>query len=176
MHLVCLGVTRRLLHLLTRGPLTCRLSGIRRDEISDHLVSLRNSVPREFGRHPRSLKEMDRWKAAEFRQILLYTGILVLKRKISKEIYSHYLILTIAMHILLNPGLCQMYSEYAQKIFVLFVEQVGSVYGRDQYVYNVHGLIHLASDAKKFGTLDDISSFPFENFLQKLKKLVRKPS
>lgn len=49
---------------------------------------------------------------------------------------------------------------------------MGSSYGRGQFVYSVYGLIHLASDAKQFGTLDNISSFPFENFLQKLKKFL----
>ena len=43
-------------------------------------------------------------------------------------------------------------------------------------VYNIHGLVHLANDVRKFGSLDNVSSFPFENFLQSLKKMVRKPT
>ena len=43
-------------------------------------------------------------------------------------------------------------------------------------MYNVHGLTHLATEAKQHGTLDNISSFPFENYLKNLKKMVRKPS
>lgn len=42
-------------------------------------------------------------------------------------------------------------------------------------VYNVHCLVHLSEDAKVYGSLD-ISSFPFENFLAKLKRIVRKPT
>jgi len=38
----------------------------------------------------------------------------------------------------------------------------------------VHGFIHLAQDAKRFGTLDTFSSFKYENYLQILKKLLRK--
>ena len=38
------------------------------------------------------------------------------------------------------------------------------------------GFVHLANDAVHIGGLDNISSFPFENFLQKLKLLFRKPS
>jgi len=37
-------------------------------------------------------------------------------------------------------------------------------------------LIHIADDAHRFGILDNISAFPFENYLGKLKKLIRKPS
>lgn len=43
-------------------------------------------------------------------------------------------------------------------------------------VYNVHCLVHLSEDAKVYGSLDNISSFPFENFLAKLKRIVRKPT
>ena len=42
-------------------------------------------------------------------------------------------------------------------------------------VYIVHCLVHLAKDAKRYGSLEHISSFPFENFLSILKRLVRKP-
>jgi len=43
-------------------------------------------------------------------------------------------------------------------------------------VYNVHGLIHLAADVKQFGPLDSFSAFPFESFLGRLKKMLRKPN
>lgn len=38
----------------------------------------------------------------------------------------------------------------------------------------MHSLIHLAQDAKRFGTLDTFSSFKYENYLQILKKLLKK--
>jgi len=50
------------------------------------------------------------------------------------------------------------------------------LYGEGMLVYNVHGLIHLAGDVRRFGTLDNFSAFPFENALKHIKKLVRKPS
>ena len=80
------------------------------------------------------------------------------------------------MHILLNPTLCQCYNDYAHQLLCTYFQQFGAIYGKDQLVYNVHGLIHLSNDAKRFGPLDNISSFPYENFLHKLKRLIRKPS
>jgi hypothetical protein len=34
-------------------------------------------------------------------------------------------------------------------------------------------MVHLADEVKEFGSLDACSSFPFENYMQKLKRLVR---
>jgi len=41
-------------------------------------------------------------------------------------------------------------------------------------VYNMHSLIHTVDDVVRFGPLNTISCFPFENHLRLLKKLVRK--
>ncbi len=64
MHLVCLGVVKRLLLLWLRGPLTqCRLGNRITTTISELLVGLQSHLPREFLRKGRSLTEVDRWKA-----------------------------------------------------------------------------------------------------------------
>lgn len=46
------------------------------------------------------------------------------------------------------------------------------LYSRDQLVYNLHSLIHLADDAKHYGALDNCSSFKYKSYLGQLKKLV----
>lgn len=38
--------------------------------------------------------------------------------------------------------------------------------------FNVHSLLHLADDAAEYGCLDNISCFPFENYLGHLKRIV----
>jgi hypothetical protein len=88
MHLVHLGVVRRLLLYWIRGPKTTRVSSRHVMMISDNLLHIRSYVPNEFARKPRSLNEMDKWKATEFRQFVLYTGMLVLKPVIEKKIIS----------------------------------------------------------------------------------------
>lgn len=80
------------------------------------------------------------------------------------------------MHILLNSRLVELHSDYARELVHLFHVHFGQIYGVTSLVYNMHGLIHLADDAKLYGSLDNISSFPFDFFFKYLKKMVRKPS
>lgn len=56
-----------------------------------------------------------------------------------------------------------------------FVANYMLLYGKKNIVYNVHNLVHIADDAARFGALDNISAFPFESFLGRLKKMVRRP-
>ncbi|KAJ8017353.1 hypothetical protein DPEC_G00016980 [Dallia pectoralis] len=74
MHQVCLGVTKKLLFIWCRGEKGMRISAGQVQEISSRLLQLKSSIPSIFARTPRGLDELERWKATEFRQFLLYTG------------------------------------------------------------------------------------------------------
>ena len=63
MHLVCLDVMRRLLNL--SGLLPTRLKSSIVNDISSVLIGLQGFIPNEFARKPRSLRDVDRWKATE---------------------------------------------------------------------------------------------------------------
>ena len=79
--------------------------------------------------------------------------------------YKHFLYLSIAIRILLSSSLIQYYTDYAGQLLQYFVQIFSDIYGKDQIVYNVHSLIHLADDAKQFGVLDNCSSFKYESYL-----------
>ncbi len=176
MHTCCLGVTRRLIQMWMKGKhLRTRLPSKHIQEISDRLVALRPFMPQEFARKPRALTEVDRWKATEFRQFMLYTGPVVLKGFVESEIYDNFLLFSVGMFLLLSPGLSASMIEFANKVLLSFVRHYSGVYGTDEVVFNVHQVIHLAEEYKAFGPLDNISAFPNENYLGGLKRLVRKP-
>ena len=177
MHLVCLGVVKRMLLWLIEGPRLCRLSQLQQQQISDRLNSIRGKMPSEFARQPRGLQEVKRWKATEFRQFLLYSGPIVLKGKLSKSYYQHFLSLSTSITILCYPAQESRPMEllnYAEKLLIWFVREAKALYGTAFLSYNVHNLIHLVSDVRYHRcSLDGISAFPFENYLQILKKYVR---
>ncbi len=177
MHLVCLGVVRRLLrYVKSEGPKCCLLSYKQQCEVSDKLISFRDYVPSEFARRPRSLVELDRWKATEFRQFMLYTGPVALRGIMSSDLYEHFLCLFIAMTILLydDSRKREAYVGYARNLLNVFVTNARKLYGETFTVYNVHNLLHLADDVDIHRcSLDFISAFPFENHLRILKGSVR---
>lgn len=74
MHLICLGVMKKLLFLWTKGPLNVRLRSKSVDDLSSSLLSLKNCITSDFVQSVRSMKELNRFKATEFRTIVLYRG------------------------------------------------------------------------------------------------------
>ena len=175
MHLVCLGVMRRTLHYLMKGARICRLSQQQIQLISDNLVNLNGKLPSEFSRQPRSLHLIVRWKATEFREFILYTGPLVLKDILHEEYYSHFLTLHCAMRILLSPDDTRNeYIDFAKNLLSYFVAKAKRIYGDSFTVYNIHNLLHLAEDCQNLhSSLNEISAFKFENYLQVIKKSIR---
>ena len=118
MHLLCLGVMRRLLRIWTKADKGKRveimhsLPPSKQNRISENLVSLQPHIPDAFARKPRSLAELANWKATEFRQFLLYTGTTVLAGVLSKEPYAHFATLSLASRILVSPTLAKKYLPY----------------------------------------------------------------
>jgi len=68
----------------------------------------------------------------------------------------------------------KLYVEYAKLLIQYFVKTFIILYGKENVSHNIHNLLHLSDEAKKFGTLQEFSAFPFENYLQSILKLIRK--
>ncbi|XP_049425227.1 uncharacterized protein LOC125884374 isoform X1 [Epinephelus fuscoguttatus] len=175
MHSVCLGVVRKLLNIWLRGPLKFRLPASIVNQMSDCLTGLRDHIPVEFARKPRTLRELDRWNATEFRMFLLYIGPVILPSYLDTNIYNNFMLLFSGIAILVSPTLSSLYCQYSETLLQMFVTHFGQICGKDSLVFNVHSLVHLAQDVRLHGCLDNIAAFPYENHLQMLKKLVRKP-
>lgn len=86
------------------------------------------------------MSESERWKSTEWRQFLLYTGLVVLRDVLSPEEYNHFVSLSVAMSILLDSDdrLRNYYLNYAKQLLRQFVLNASGLYGDTFVTYNVH--------------------------------------
>ena len=179
MHLICLGIMKRLLVFYWIGAKKKTHVSFSRNQVSKlsaRLESLRKSVPVEFPRKIRGLAEAARFKATEYRFFLLYSGPIVLKGILKTELYKHFLLLHTATRILCSAEMCSL-AEYAKSLYKHFFNFLENLYGSDSQITNMHHVLHLADDVINFKcTLDMLSSFDFENELGKTKRLLRSPN
>ena len=177
MHLVLEGVMKRVLRYWKgyfKRIRTGRLSSDMIKRVNERIAAI--NLPSEFNRQCRSLKHTDRWKATEYRSFLLYHGMVVTRGIIPSKTYKHFLSLVVAIRILCEHenNRRNELAPFGRELLQYFVGNSEEVYGPTFKVYNVHSLLHLVDDVDNFGRpLDDMSAFPFENYLGWLKKLVK---
>lgn len=99
---------------------------------------------------------------------------MVLRGLLSEPLYNHFMLLSASIYCCLNSVTCVHYLRFVRSSLVQFVNLAAEIYGKDVLVYNMHSVIHIPDDVARFGSLDTISCFPFENHLRSLKKLARK--
>jgi hypothetical protein len=174
MHLLFLGVTKKFLTTWVKGKLPLKLGPRYISKLDFNLLNTIKYIPIEFHRKPRTIKDLDHYKATEFRTFLLYTSISVLRDVLSKEKYCHFMDLQCAAYILLSQSANNVeWNDYAKQLLQRFVAKVPELYCKEFLIYNVHNLLHINEDALRYGNLSNISCFPFEDFMQQLKRVVR---
>lgn len=182
MHSVFLGVVRLLVNKFYRESVQressdkYRIKAGERKILSDRLVSFAATCPSEFSRKPRPLSEKDSLKATELRVLLLYTGLPSMLDIVTSDVFLNFKYLMIAVRILESPSLVVKYLAVADACLKLFVQTFKDIYGPENVVYNVHAVLHLADDAKQFGSLRNTTAFPFENYLGTLNDYIHKPN
>lgn len=174
MHLLYLGVVKKIIgQWMDRkrgGSQKLTLNSIK--ILNERMINYTKFYPQEFQRKPRRIDHYKMWKATEFRDFLLYTGPVALKDILSASTYKHFMALSTAARILSSNDYLK-YNKAASDLLYYVVRHFRTLYGISHMTYNVHGLLHLASDSAKFGPLDSFSAFKFESYLGKLKRKLR---
>lgn len=178
MHLVCLGVMKKLFSAWVCGKYSrqSKLPARSISIMSSRLEELKVYCPSDFARRPKSLDMCTKYKATEFRQFLLYTGPVVAYGILDHQLYTHFLLLHAAIRILVSASPSEAYLKFAELALKIFVNRCEDFYGATFYSYNVHGLIHLTDDVRQFGPLDSFSAFFYENNMKIFRKYCRKPN
>lgn len=174
MHLGCLGVMKKLLVDYWMKPSKSQIKRQDMLRVSQRMLNLSKDVPSEFQRTTRSLGEISKWKATEFRFFLLYCGMFVMKNILTDDQYQHFLLLATACRLLSCQKSCSQYADIAQIYLERFVLLAKELYGEETLVLNMHNLVHLADDVKYLDCcMSNLTAFPFENKLAQVKKCIR---
>lgn len=168
LHLLDLGVMRKLLRIWIEGTVTKNFKLSNNDKIMLDNKFSSTDLPSEIHRTVRSIQWLKFWKGSEYRTILLYVGITAFKNILAPDAYAHFIYLFCAVTICS----CESYKKFVPKakdLFTEFVEKYIDLYGLDAITINVHNLRHVTENVERFGNLNSISTYPFENAARHIK-------
>lgn len=182
LHLLELGVMKKCLIRWKEGSKGYKRHWKEEDivKLNEMLSASNNGIPSEIHRSVRSLHCLSDWKGSEYRTFLLYVGMVVLKDFLKQEEYQHFLKLCCAATICSSD----IYRKYVIRkdnrrslsdcLFHDYIEKYIEIFGSHSVSSNVHNLIHITDDVIKFGNLNNISTYPFENRLGMIKNKLKK--
>lgn len=145
------------------------------DKINLHLMKIRREMPTEIHRSIRDLGCLKFWKGTEFRTFLLYIGTVALKEDLSTEEYEHFKLLFCSIVLCSTKAYASIIdrSILVDTMLADYFEGYIEIYGQHTITSNVHNISHILDDVRRFGNLNTISTYPFENCLQSIKRRLR---
>lgn len=175
LHLFDHGVTSRLLNGFIKGDLAnvdAKWSGDQLKNMSNYLRTIKAPAEIRSNRPIRDLDCIAKWKGVEYRNFGLYVAIVVLKGNLKNYLYIHFILYFCAMRIFSSSVHLNDFALIGEKCMEVFLERFKLIYGRQFFTSNIHNLIHVSDDVKRFGALNTISTYPFESKLYKIKRML----
>lgn len=176
LHLFDHGITKKLL----TGFMTGKLGNIdakwcsqQIDIVSKYLLSIKAPYEIRGQRVIRDLSSVAKWKGIEFHNFALYVGIIVLNGNLPDYLYKHFLLYFCAYTIISSKRHLFSLSVVAEMCLKLFVERFKEIYGSHHFTMNLHNLLHVMEDVKRFGVINTFSTYPFEAYLFEIKRWLR---
>ncbi len=126
-------------------------------------------------RIPRNLKIYNKYKASEYRSMLLIFYP-IFQDILPKEYYDHLKLLVFALHIGEGRDIKTTDLETMHLLLNEHVEQFKSLYGERHCVNTIHSIIHFADTVYDYGPLQCYSTFHYESILGKVIFIIKKCS
>lgn len=179
LHLIDHGVSKKLLSMWLFGSklkivdrYKFKFSKNQVELINAKIFAANKEMSGDMHRSIRGLSYIKYWKGVEFRMFILNFGIVIFKDYLPIDMYNHLLVLFCALRVCFSEHY-KNYWSLSKDLFNDFVENFKILYGKCNIGSNVHNLVHVYEDVKKFGNLNSISAYKFENCLGRLKKRIQ---
>lgn len=174
LHQLHVGIMKKLLLCFTgqvrKMGFYSRWDHYRIKQVSQFLIKC--NMPSDINRAVRPLDCLAFWKATEFRTFLHYIGPVILRDFLPHDAYEHFLAFFCAVTICSSSKYLP-YIDAAELLLKNFIEIYINIYGHHTIGTNVHNLCHLTEEVKRFGPLPTFSTYPFENKLFQIKRMLR---
>jgi hypothetical protein len=127
--------------------------------------------PSEFPRTQRSIENFNIYKANEYRNLLFYSLINILKPFLPHEYYQDFLLYVLFMRILTQDEITNYDIEFAKNLIDEFLSEFEELYKEDNLSFNLHAHMHPPSQVAMFGPLHKVSCLSFEGVFKVCKDL-----
>ena len=142
LHAVLLGIMRMLLSLWFNPKYKHKefyINKSDRDEINKDLMKV--TPPDSITHVPRDMKYMKYLKGSELEDGLLHYYPILLKGKLPKKYYDHFLLLVYGIHALLKRKIHDREIDHAEFLLNKFVTEIEDLYGLNKCSWNAHQVI-----------------------------------
>lgn len=140
-------------------------------QINIDKILMKIKFPSEFPRTQRSIKDIDTFKANEYRNLVFYSLVYVLKPFLKVQYYNHFLLYVVFIRLLTQNSIKKEDIRYSRKLIHSFMSNFQTLYGDEHLSFNLHGHLHLPDQVELFGPLNKISCFSFEGVFKICKRL-----
>ena len=130
--------------------------------------------PQEIQRLPRDISAA-KWKAAEWKNWLLYYAVPCLSGILDHRYVEHLSHLVVAVYLLLQETISSDDFLAAEGHITAFITAVTPLYGEKAMTFNMSSLLHLVDSVRKTGPLWAPSAFPFESEIYIVKQEIQGP-
>lgn len=177
MHAVLLGVSRTLCELWLGKKNHRKVYYIptqKQNELNSKLVVIKpcNFVKRK----PRSLAHIAKFKAIEFKYLILYYFPIILWEFLPKRFFDHFMLLSSSIYTLLGTKISSSDINNAEEKLRKFVYDFEHLYGEEHVTMCIHLLTHISESVRRHGPLWTQSAFSFESNNGRLMKYVKGPT
>ena len=140
------------------------------EEIDTRLLNIK--IPSFIPVCPRSILEFHTWRANEFLAFVLFYMLPVFNGLMKPIFYTNITKFVVALEYLLNREMKRQNLEVVKQIFKLFVKEVEEIYPENIMLSGMHELLHLVDCTKRFGPLNLVNCFQFEELNRKIGNLI----
>jgi predicted metallopeptidase len=129
-----------------------------------------------YSMNPRPIGELQKFKAKDFRNYLLYYIVPCFKGELPEKCMKNFQLLSAAIYILLGDNITAESVRFAKSKLMEFVKEFESLYGKQRVTMNIHLITHIPILVQLSGPLWAQSAFFFESNNGNLVKSIKGPT